>query len=471
MKKDFKWVAFFILIAIFLRFFSFFPSLLDHDESTYMIIGNELLKGKLLYSDITDTKPVGTFMIYAGLQYLFGYSIFMKRLFVAVVVGLTSFLIYRGSCKLFKNKHAALAAGIIYIFYTSLWIYHGLSPNTELYFNLTTIAALLLFLKGGNKSFFRAGLVMGVGFMLKYMVLLDYGAFMLFFFLMALKKEYCRVGFKMFFPYLLSGLGFLMPFAFTALYFYLAGRFDDFYYITFVVPGFYRSSPSISNFLVMLGDVTFRFFPITFFFFYALISKQCLLVKEQKYFFLLWILMILIAMLVPGKDFGHYTIQLMLPVSLIAGLFFHSRLELKGALNFVFRKKSGLIILIAFVIIIQVVDYSSFIYKPDQHKEVARYLKENLKDEEIVFVSNYEPIVYYLLKQNSPTKYLLFSEKHTSFRSLHQNDFDQVMHKKPKFVLIKNKFQIVKTMMGNDYKLKRTFRNGEILVYQLNEVL
>ena len=95
------WILFLILAAIALRFFSFFPSELDHDESTYAIIGNEILKGKALYSDVTDTKPAGIFLLYAGLQFLFGYSIFMKRLFAAVIVGLTAFIVRKVSLKLF----------------------------------------------------------------------------------------------------------------------------------------------------------------------------------------------------------------------------------------------------------------------------------------------------------------------------------------------------------------------------------
>jgi 4-amino-4-deoxy-L-arabinose transferase-like glycosyltransferase len=106
----------FILASVGMRFFSFFPSLLGHDESTYMIIGRDILNGKLLYTDVTDTKPVGIFLFYAMLEFLFGSSIFMKRLAFSILVGITSFLIFKVSKKLFTNQKVAFASGIIYIF-------------------------------------------------------------------------------------------------------------------------------------------------------------------------------------------------------------------------------------------------------------------------------------------------------------------------------------------------------------------
>jgi len=141
-----KYILFtFLTVSVVLRLFSFFPSVLDHDESTYLIIGREILQGKELYTDVTDTKPAGIFLFYAALEFLFGGSIFMKRFVFALVVGFTAFLVFKVSKRFFENHKAAVASGFIYIFYTSIWVYHGRSPNTELLFNLTTVGTLLLF--------------------------------------------------------------------------------------------------------------------------------------------------------------------------------------------------------------------------------------------------------------------------------------------------------------------------------------
>jgi len=179
----------FMLVSVGLRFFSFFPSVLGHDESTYLIIGRDILHGKSLYADVTDTKPAGIFLFYAGLEYLFGSSIFWKRFVFALVVGITGFLLYRASQKLFRQNKVAFASGLIYIIYTSIWNYHGRSPNTELLFNACTAGALLLFLNKNKVYYPLAGLIMGIGFMIKYLNLFDFAAFLLFFFIIEMRRK------------------------------------------------------------------------------------------------------------------------------------------------------------------------------------------------------------------------------------------------------------------------------------------
>jgi 4-amino-4-deoxy-L-arabinose transferase-like glycosyltransferase len=83
----------FCLLAVILRFFSFFPSVIDHDESTYLEIARMLLSGKLLYVDMVDIKPPGIFLILAFFQWIFGYSIFVMRLLTALWIALTAFMV------------------------------------------------------------------------------------------------------------------------------------------------------------------------------------------------------------------------------------------------------------------------------------------------------------------------------------------------------------------------------------------
>jgi hypothetical protein len=70
-KKPVRFLLLFCLLAVTLRFFSFFPSVIDHDESTYLEIARMLLSGKILYVDMVDIKPPGIFLILAGLQAVF----------------------------------------------------------------------------------------------------------------------------------------------------------------------------------------------------------------------------------------------------------------------------------------------------------------------------------------------------------------------------------------------------------------
>ena len=472
MKKEFQLALLFILGSIFLRFFSFFPAELDHDESTYMIIANEILHGKKLYTDVTDTKPVGIFLLYALLQTVFGYSIFLKRLFAALIVGLTSYLLSKVARRLFNDRSSGIAAGIIYIFYTSMWIYFGLSPNTELYFNLCTISGLLLFLRKSNWTFLLGGLMMGIGFMFKYLVLFDFAAFMLYFLLVELIREKRKIQFNLLVPYILAGFAFLTPFLLTAFYFYAKGRFADFYFISFELPGLYKDNSSPFSFWILLADLLGRFLPITVFLAFVVFKKHSLIEKSLKLFFIFWILAILVAIYLPGKAFSHYAIQLMLPFSLLAGVFFHAEFKQKGWLTKVVHGKTGILVLSSLIVLIQLFSFIENVAKPDSFRQVASYLKKNLNENETLFVSNYEPIIYYLLEQPSPTKYvhssLLFSDLHKVFKLDQSAEVERIIDTNPKFVLVQYENKLVEEIIRKNYFLACTFRNNEILIYQRN---
>ena len=221
----------FLFIAIVVRLFSFFTSVLDHDESTYLIIGRDLLHGKSLYLDVTDSKPVGIFAIYAFLHFLFGYSILLTRLFVAVLVGATAYLLYLVSGRIIKNRPAALATGFIYIYCTSTWNYFGLSPNTELFFNFFTACSLLFLLEKSISRYCLAGLFFGIGFIIKYLVLFDFVALISFLLVHDISQKKKNFTFSDFLPFLASGIGFALPFVLVNLFFYVGDHFDHFKFI------------------------------------------------------------------------------------------------------------------------------------------------------------------------------------------------------------------------------------------------
>ena len=222
----------FSLLALVLRFFSFFPSVIDHDESTYLEVARMILAGKTLYVDMVDIKPPGIFLILAGFQAVFGYSIFVIRLLVALWIALTAFMIYKTCRLMVKDERASLAAGVIYIFLISTWSFYGISITPEIFFNLFTISALYVLLKKqSTMNYMLAGLLMGIGFMVKYLVLFDFTVFMAFFFILNLLNNERINIVRMIFSVILAGFCFLLPLGLANLVYYLNGHFDVFYNI------------------------------------------------------------------------------------------------------------------------------------------------------------------------------------------------------------------------------------------------
>mgnify|MGYP000745940403 CR=1 FL=1 len=180
-----KWaLGIFLGLAVVIRWGTFFPSVINHDESTYFLIGQGLLQGQTYLVDSFDTKPIGIFLVYALMSLLGGGSIFMLRLFTALVIGLTAYLIFRLGRKANADERVGWAAGIAYLLLSSIFKFYGLSPNTELFFVPFAVAAVLLV--WGEKQqwyhFASAGLLLGAGFVIKYVIAADafaIGAFLL----------------------------------------------------------------------------------------------------------------------------------------------------------------------------------------------------------------------------------------------------------------------------------------------------
>lgn len=167
MSKDYsklKICFFFILLALLMRFFSFFPSVINHDESTYIMIADALRDGQIYLVDVVDTKPIGIFLLFGLFQEVFGEAIFLIRILTSVAIAFTAFFLFLVHRQLGGAKYGPIASGIIYICISSIFTFYGVSPNTEHFFCLFTVIALWLCLRNKRLiEFFLSWIMPGFG--------------------------------------------------------------------------------------------------------------------------------------------------------------------------------------------------------------------------------------------------------------------------------------------------------------------
>ncbi|MEL7163004.1 MAG: glycosyltransferase family 39 protein, partial [Bacteroidota bacterium] len=142
--RKYRWLALFILLAVALRWGSFFISVINHDESTYIVIADGMLRGEVYLRDVVDTKPIGIFWLYAALIKLTGGAIWGLRTAAALVVALGAWGLFLAGRRATGSEKVGVAAGVIYCWACAIFTYYGLSPNTEIFFNLFTIFAVAL---------------------------------------------------------------------------------------------------------------------------------------------------------------------------------------------------------------------------------------------------------------------------------------------------------------------------------------
>jgi 4-amino-4-deoxy-L-arabinose transferase-like glycosyltransferase len=433
----------FIALSVAMRFFSFFPSVINHDESTYIVIADGLLKSKTYFADYIDTKPIGIFLLFAAFLKVFP-SIFALRVITALWVALTAFALYSAKLRLGSDRQAAMASGVMYIFLCSIFTFYGVAPNTELYYCLFTCTAL--WAVAGPEStaaWVLAGLSLGLGFMLKYVVLFDAAALGLF---LLWRQGQFKSGWGLFWVRaLLMAAAMALPFTLVWAYYNNIGLEDAFRFYTFEVMKNYPVSRSIGDYAKFLADFFLRFLPVTAMFFYALFAAHTR--RSTVVLALLWSALVLAPVMITGRLFGHYFIQLMPVFALLAGEFFATgRKKLPRWLEPLLHKRVGyplLGIIIVANIWLQKKDYFD---KPDYPREIAAWLRERLQPGETVYAGNFHQITYYLLPQDSPTPYvhrsLLWEPHHLHALGIEEEkEWNHIIAQSPRYVLYQGRWR------------------------------
>lgn len=118
---------------------------LYEDDGMWFTAGEELLRGKALYGEIYFDKPPGLALAYAMLFWLFGAHVIVVRLFTIGYSVAIAFVIYRFGAWLYDKRTGLLAAAMFSVFSTTYVTGHVQSLSTDLFMALPYTAAAWLF--------------------------------------------------------------------------------------------------------------------------------------------------------------------------------------------------------------------------------------------------------------------------------------------------------------------------------------
>lgn len=110
----------FIVVALLIRFPFFFRDYVDHDESTFILMGQALVNGYLPYTKYWDLKPPMVFYFFAGIIAVFGKSMIAIRAAGALVVAFTAFYSFKLS-RAYLDKIPSFFVGLLSIYLLSLF--------------------------------------------------------------------------------------------------------------------------------------------------------------------------------------------------------------------------------------------------------------------------------------------------------------------------------------------------------------
>ena len=420
-------VFFWLVVAV--RAPSFFWSVINWDESVYLLVSRSVLDGHLQYTDIWDHKQPLNGWLFALSQIIFGQSVTAIRLLACIAVTATSVGLYFLGKETFDERTIGplSAAGLYSVFSISSG---GFATNTELLFAPFVVAAVGLILPGlvreGSRTeptvvtCFGAGLLLGLATFTKLIAVYD---------CVYLLVLVISIGWRIrpteddrpALDWIAKRLGVVViggaiPWLVGAIYFQLAGAFDDFVFANFTFNRLYLAEqPPFEPANVMLvfqrliwsqNGLLWCVLPIAVI---LLIARPASLSTGRRRLLaalVLWALLDTTAALSMRRLYLHYYLQPAPALALIGGAVASwlwtvtprvPRL-LKVGIAAVLLAPQSFRIAERWNQVAEVEDVSA---------AVASYIDDRIQPGETIFVANSQPVIYYLTETRSPTRWAM----------------------------------------------------------------
>jgi len=420
-----------ILLLIFiLRLPSFWTPILDVDESQFAGYANALLLGGLPFIGSVDTKPLGIYYFFAAIFYIFGKNNMLAvHIATTIVVALTALYCYFIAKKLFSYR-AGIIAALFYSIFTTTYIPKFISTSIVVIMMLPITMSIYYILSSDDIKRLRillAGALLGIACCFKYQAGITLCSIGIYYILLPLIFKHTISYKKRVLDFLVYISGMALVGAIFILHLFYLGVLDDFYFWSF--QGSLAYITAGNNFTDFPYNILIRgssFILSTFLIWYLGISYSLKLIfklfKTDKqampvYLIFIWFILNIIPICVGGRFFGHYFIQILPPLVILAAarseMFFDwlnsSKISLKHKIAYSLFILS-LTLPAAGFFGARLLDDT--IYKfvkeenPADYKPIAEYIKNNSDPSDKIFVWGFATPIYFYSDRDSASRFL-----------------------------------------------------------------
>lgn len=467
-------------------------SVVDWDESLYLLIGRDVLAGRLPYEGVFDHKPAGLYYLFAFAQAAFGQTVGAIRILAILACSATAFFL--GLYVRRAVQGGLTAAAVTVTLYILLSMANGgLATNTEILVNTYLAAALWL----ASDPRMMRGLAWTpsavLGLVFGFMVQTNYlaGVFVLGFcaaYALALRRAphafrtYVANGAVILASFLLANALVLAPIA-------LFGDLPDYLARQSRYLSGYGAGPELWRIRVGLVDVLGAYglllalmAAMILGFLWTSLRREPNALRHRLVLAQLLIYAGLAALggLASGRLFAHYFL-LLLPMLAAAAAVFLASLPREGALRLVC---SLWLVFAAVTSASQVklveAGLRSWIKvahgePADPPAEIAAAVVPRLKPGETLYVYDYDHVLYYLAKVEPPTRYP-FREHHLAALESAAvgikpaEEMQRILAHKPRFVAAGTDphdgaygepSRILAAALDHDYRLVRVYGEAD----------
>ncbi|MBI5058160.1 glycosyltransferase family 39 protein [candidate division KSB1 bacterium] len=407
-----------LLLAIFAISFSlrlaFLHEPFERDEGAYAYVAQEVLRGSIPYKDVIEIKPPAVYYLYAAGMSIFGETTEGVRIFTACFSLLTVLAVFLVARYLAGNG-AGLVAALLYGLLSSAPFLQGSSSNTEVFMVLPLVLGTYYLLRAidgrDRKHIFLCGVLYAVAMLVKT-VAIPFIALAVIYTICLPKSDNAFRELMLDLSALAAGPAILA--SITLMYFFLNGALDDFLYWNVTVARKYSSSNiGGPSFITTSNRLLPEFLPVLV----AAVPTFLLLLKERKRkdsLIAMTLPAALIGVVLPGKNFPHYFIQLVPPLAILAGI---GMARLFGARRRMFHICAAILAVMLSISVYRQYKYY-LVYTPYQVSMqkygttfveslyVARYLYDRTLPSDYIFQWGFEMELYFLTGRRSPVPFI-----------------------------------------------------------------
>lgn len=420
--------AFYLALVALLRSSTFFHSYENWDESLFLLMGRSLLDGHALYTEIWDHKPPGIFVLFAAAQALFGRSVLAIRILACLAVASSSLLLFLIGRSL-RSQRAGLLAGLLYAVFT---VDYGRPTNLELVFAPFVLAAFAVALRHEPDELLdRPALPLGLGIagglalQVSFVAVFDLAALGVFLLGLLLTATPKPAPARLVRFILLAAIGPIGVLAVTVSAFAVTGHWSDYVEANFASNARYVTDTGFDGAKLawMIQRRVREAFPLWL---GMVLAPLCLIVfpgldartRRGLWAGLLWAGGALLGISATRYFFAHYFLDLLPAQCLVCALVIALAIE-EGTVP----ERTRSMMLAALVLLgpmLRAVEKPmTETYRQIRHRwiegipnwgdepaQVAAYLRPRIGADDVLYVADYQPILYYLLPAKIPSKFL-----------------------------------------------------------------
>jgi 4-amino-4-deoxy-L-arabinose transferase-like glycosyltransferase len=315
-----------LLVAIATRIVTFGNPTVILDDQFYLLVGDAMRHGAWPYIDIWDRKPIGLFLLFAGIAELGGGSILVMQI-VATLFAAATALVIRRIARLFVVGEPALLAAVTYL--VVLPLLGGQSAQSPVFYNLFIASAGWLLLSSAARPDAaiarNAGVAMllcGLAMSVKPVAVVEGAAFGLCFLWLLVRRgsDFTKLAFVAIAMMAVALLPIVLPYFFYAM----AGERarDAFVYANFVSI-FQKEGFGFMAKLAGLGF--FLLFSLPLLVLAAIGIRECWGKRRhdiRAQLLLIWLVAALLGYVAVPHFFDHYALPMVVPLSIAAAFAF-----------------------------------------------------------------------------------------------------------------------------------------------------